>query len=102
MQQIVLTIDNVALEKKILEEVQKKGSRLETFIIETLENVFLKKNGKTRSYKKLDPLKNITKINNQIDDSIDLSHVVPFSDVKNPGAYIRELRKNTWINQNLA
>jgi hypothetical protein len=47
---------------------------------------------------KLDPLKNMSKIDYQIDDTIELTHVSPFADVDDSAAYINELRKNTWRN----
>jgi hypothetical protein len=50
--------------------------------------------------KKLDPLKNISKIDFQIDDTVDLTHVSPFADVEDSASYINELRKNTWRNGN--
>ncbi len=49
-------------------------------------------------YKKLDPLKHISKIDYHLDNisDDDLIDVTPFEDVKDSAAYIRNLRKNAW------
>jgi hypothetical protein len=45
---------------------------------------------------KLDPLKNMSKINDEIEESEELDNVFPFEEVTDSAAYVRELRKNAW------
>ena len=98
MQQIVINIENKELEEKLLEEARRKGRKLTTIILETLENNFLKKKSPQFHYRKLDPLKHMSKIDYEADESAedDLNDVFLFKDVKDSAAYVRELRKNAW------
>jgi hypothetical protein len=98
MQQIVINIENKELEEKLLETARRKGRKLTTIILETLESNFLKKKSPQFRYKKLDPLKHMSKIDYEVDESAeeDLNDVILFKDIKDSAAYVRELRKNTW------
>lgn len=49
-----------------------------------------------RTFKKLDPLKHISKINFEIDESVDLSEVKPFSEVDDSSNFVKELRRANW------
>jgi len=96
MQQVLINIKNKELEKKLLEESNKKGRKLSNIIEEVLENTFLQKKEPELHYKKLNPLKHMSRINYDFDENDDLSDVFPFGDVKDSAAYVKELRKNTW------
>jgi hypothetical protein len=98
MQQIVINIENKELEEKLIEEARKKGRKMATIILETLENNFFKKKKPQLRYRKLDPLKHMSKIDYEVDESAedDLNDVFPFKDVKDSAVYVHELRKNTW------
>ena len=96
MQQVLLNIENQELERKLLEEANKKGRRLASIIIDILEKKFLQKKEPKLSYKKLDPLKNISKIDYEIDEQDVLAEVSPFADIEDSAAYIHQLRQNTW------
>lgn len=96
MQQVLLNIKNKELEKKLLDEANKKGKKLANIILDVLEKKFLQKKERKLSYKKLDPLKHISKIEYEVDENEDLTDVFPFKDVDNSAVYINELRNNTW------
>ena len=98
MQQVLVNIENKELEKRLLDEAEKKGRKLANIIIEVLEKNFLKKNKTKFRYKKLNPLKHMSEIEYDIRDGSDeeLSDTVLFEDVKDSSSYIRELRKNAW------
>lgn len=96
MQQVLVNIENKELETKLLEEANKKGKKLASIIIDTLEKKFLPKKERKLKYKKLDPLKHISRIKYEVDENDDLTDVFPFQDVDNSAGYIHELRKNTW------
>ncbi len=63
-----------------------------------VESNFLKKKNPQFIYRKLDPLKHMSKIDYDVDESAedDLNDVFPFKDVKDSVAYVRELRRNAW------
>ena len=98
MQQVLVNIENKELERRLVEEANKKGRQLSKIILEVLENNFLPKRKPKRRYKKLDPLKYMSKIDYDFDDTTDddLADVVPFEDIKDSAAYVSELRKNAW------
>jgi hypothetical protein len=96
MQQVLLNIENKELETKLLEEANKRGRKLASIIIDILEKKFLPKKERKLNFKKLDPLKHISKIEYEVDENDDLTGVFPFEDVDNSAVYISELRKNTW------
>ena len=96
MQQVLINIENKELEIKLLEEANKKGKKLASIIIDILEKKFLPKKERQLKYKKLDPLKHISRIEYEVDEYDDLTDVFPFEDVDNSAIYIHELRKNTW------
>ena len=83
MQQVLLNIENKELETKLLEEANKKGKKLASIIMDILEKKFLPKKERQLKYKKLDPLKNISRIEYEIGENDDLSDVFPFEDVVN-------------------
>ncbi len=47
-------------------------------------------------YRHLDPKKNISKINYNVDSPDDLEKIIPFEHIEDSAAYIREIRKNAW------
>ena len=98
MQEVLLNINNKQLEQSLLKEAEKKGRKLPIVILEILEEYLLHKKGQQLKYRTLDPLKNMSSIEYEPDDEIDgdLSDVTLFEDIKDSGAYIRELRKNAW------
>ena len=96
MQQVLLNIENRELETKLLEEANKKGKKLASVIMDILEKKFLPKKECQLKYKKLDPLKHISKIDYEVDENEDLTGVFPFEHFENSAVYIHELRKNTW------
>ncbi len=103
MQQVVLNIDDRVLEKRLLNEANKKGRKLANIILEVLENNFVpRKAPKTKlHYKRLNPLKHISKIDYEIDDTDDsgdtaLNDAAPFTEVKDSAAYVRKIRQNAW------
>lgn len=97
MQQVTVNIENKELEKVLLEEAVRKGRKLSAIILDVLENNFLREKKPELSFKKLDPLKYMSRIEMEIDNfDDDLTGAVPYKDIKDSAAYVRELRKNTW------
>ncbi|MDQ1354955.1 MAG: hypothetical protein QG657_5264 [Acidobacteriota bacterium] len=100
MQQVVVNIDNRILERRLLDEANKKGRKLANIILEVLENNFVpRKAPKTKlPYKRLNPLKHISRIDYDIDNTedIDMNDAEPFKEVKDSAAYVREIRQNAW------
>lgn len=103
MQQVVVNIDNRLLERRLLDEANKKGRKLANIILEVLENNFVpRKAPKTKlHYRRLNPLKHISRIDYEIDDTDDsrgtnLNDAAPFKEVKDSAAYVREIRQNAW------
>jgi len=97
MQQVMVNIENKELEKKLLEEATRKGRKLAAIILDVLENNFLHEREPELRYKRLDPLKYMSRIGAEIDNTDDdLTDVVPYGDIKDSAAYVRELRKNAW------
>ncbi|MCX6579922.1 MAG: hypothetical protein NT166_07025 [Candidatus Aminicenantes bacterium] len=103
MQQVVVNIDNRVLERRLLLEANKKGRKLANIILEVLENNFVpRKAPKTKlHYKRLNPLKHISRIDYEIDDTddsgdTDLNDAAPFKEIKDSAAYVREIRQNAW------
>ena len=97
MQQVTVSIENKELEKMLLAEAARNGRKLSAIILDVLENNFLRKKKPELSFKKLDPLKYMSKIEMEIDESDeDLTDAIPYADIKDSAAYVRELRKNTW------
>lgn len=97
MQQVMVNIENKELEKRLLEEANKKGRKLAAIIVDVLENNFLRKKEPELHYRKLDPLEHLSRIDIVSDTTDDdLTDVVPFADIKDSAAYVRELRKNAW------
>jgi hypothetical protein len=97
MQQVMVNIENKELEEMLLEEANKKGRKLAAIILDVLENNFLRKKEPGLRYRKLDPLKHMSRIEVESDNTDDdLTDVVPFADIKDSAAYVRELRKNAW------
>jgi len=104
MQQVVVNIDNRILERRFLLEANKKGRKLANIILEVLENNFVpRKAPKTKlHYKRLNPLKHISRIDYEIDDTddfgdTDLIDAAPFKEIKDSAAYVREIRQNAWM-----
>lgn len=100
MQQVLISIENKELERKLLEEANKKGRKLANIILEVLEKNFVpgKPPAAKLRYKRLNPLKHMSKIEYESDemDDIDLNEVKPFEKIKDSAAYVREMRKNAW------
>ena len=103
MQQVIINIENRELEKMLLKEANERGRKLSNIILEVLENNFLKKKKPKLLYKKLDPLKHMSKVDYEIDETDDdLMDVFPFDDVKDSAEYINILRKNAWRKEKIA
>ena len=79
----MVNIENKELEKKLLEEATRKGRKLAAIILDVLENNFLRERESELRYKKLDPLKYMSRIDVEIDNTDDdLTDVVPYGDIK--------------------
>lgn len=103
MQQVLISIENRELERKLLDEANKKGRKLANIILEVLEKNFIpgipgKPPAAKLRYKRLNPLKHMSKIEYESDEmgDIDLNEVRPFEKIKDSAAYVKEMRKNAW------
>ncbi len=90
MQQIMVSIDNKELEQSLAEEADKKGRQLASIILEVLEKTFLRKKSPELSYRKLNPLEHMSKIEYEIDETDELSGASPFEGVKDSAAHVRK------------
>ena len=99
MQQVILNINSKTLEQKLFELSRKNNKSIDKIILDVLDYFLYNLDYNTRTelkYTTLDANKYITKINYDIDNSIDLSKVHPFSDIKDSAEYVRDNRKNAW------
>ena len=99
MQQILLNIDNKELEEKLVEEAKKKGRKLASLIIDVLEKNFIKSSPPEFHFKKLNPLKHMSKPEVFIDEDEGDENddaVSPFSDITDSASYVRQLREKGW------
>jgi hypothetical protein len=92
MQQVVLTIDNQEIEKKLSGIAQQEGKDIQDIIMVAIQFFIHQK--PLVPLKKLDPLRHSTQIHYEIPE--DVSDVVPFSEVTDSAQFGEKLREMAW------
>ena len=85
---LTIQINNPEIEKEIFDYLKNKSKKLEEITVEAFQE-FLKKDKLT--YKKLDPLKHMKKIEYDYDE--DLCDEVALTHIKDSAEYIHNLRR---------
>ncbi len=99
MQKIVLNIENKSLEKQINELSDRLNRPIEKLFIDAIYYFIssTNKNDKAElNYKTLNPDDFATKLNFEIDETIDYDKIELFPDITNIADYINKLRKTNW------
>ncbi len=99
MQQIILNIENSVMEHKIIELSKQLNKPVEKLCMDAISyfiGTVEKKNVSELNYKTLKTDDFVTKLNFEIDNTIDFDKIELFQNVTNSAEYIHNARTTNW------